>query len=119
MRLCSTASVLSALVAMVCAVDFCAADARAEDAKTSDSGASNSANDPTEPKLTVENWNYYAPSLNNLDGGADNGEARILIPYQINGVQQLFHIDPPIVTNPTAKTRPRTGLGDAQICALP
>jgi hypothetical protein len=26
----------------------------------------NSANDPTEPKLAVENWNYYAPSLNNL-----------------------------------------------------
>ena len=59
-----------------------------------------------------------ARSLNNLNGGADNSEARILIPYQINGVQQLFHIDPPIVTNPTAKTGPRTGLGDAQIYNL-
>ncbi len=79
---------------------------------------SNSANDPTEPRLTLEYWNYYAPSLNNLNGGAENGEGRILIPYQINGVQQLFHIDPPIVTNPTAKTGPRTGLGDAQIYNL-
>jgi hypothetical protein len=80
--------------------------------------SNNSANDPTEPRLTVEYWNFYAPSLNNLNGGAENGEGRLLIPYQINGVQQLFHIDPPIVTNPTAKTGPRTGLGDAQIYNL-
>jgi hypothetical protein len=80
--------------------------------------SSNSANDPTEPRLTLEYWNYYAPSLNNLNGGAENGEGRLLIPYQINGVQQFFHIDPPIVTSPTAKTGPRTGLGDAQIYNL-
>jgi hypothetical protein len=80
--------------------------------------SNNSANDPTEPRLTLEYWNYYAPSLNNLNGGAENGEGRILIPFQINGVQQLFHIDPPIVTNPTAKTGPRTGLGDTQIYNL-
>jgi hypothetical protein len=99
----------------------------ADDATTSDGAqgsfdaerkSNNSANDPTEPRLTLEYWNYYAPSLNNLNGGAENGEGRILIPYQINGVQQLFHIDPPVVTNPTAKTGPRTGLGDAQIYNL-
>jgi hypothetical protein len=99
----------------------------ADDATTSDETpasfdaerkSNNSANDPTEPRLTLEYWNYYAPSLNNLNGGAENAEGRILIPYQINGVQQLFHIDPPIVTNPTAKTGPRTGLGDAQIYNL-
>ena len=99
----------------------------ADDATTSDETpasfdaerkSNNSANDPTEPRLTVEYWNYYAPSLNNLNGGAENGEGRLLIPFQINGVQQLFHIDPPIVTNPTAKTGPRTGLGDTQIYNL-
>ena len=78
----------------------------------------NSANNPIEPKLTVEYWNFYAPSLNNLSGDAENGEGRILIPFQINGVQQIFHIDPPVVTNPTAKTGPRTGLGDTQIYNL-
>jgi hypothetical protein len=77
--------------------------------------SSNSANDPTEPRLTVEYWNYYAPSLNNLNGGAENGEGRLLIPFKIDGLQQIFHIDPPIVTNPTAQTGPRTGLGDTQI----
>jgi hypothetical protein len=78
----------------------------------------NSANDPTEPRLTVEYWNFYAPSLHSLNGGAENGEGRLLIPFQIDGVQQLLHIDPPIVTNPTAKSGPRTGLGDTQIYNL-
>jgi hypothetical protein len=117
MRLFKTALALLVLTAST------VADA-ADDATTTDETkagldaerkSNNSANDPTEPRLTLEYWNYYAPSLNNLNGGAENGEARILIPYQINGVQQLFHIDPPIVTNPTAKTGPRTGLGDTQI----
>jgi hypothetical protein len=120
MRLFKTALALLVLTAST------VADA-ADDATTTDETkagldaerkSNNSANDPTEPRLTLEYWNYYAPSLNNLNGGAENGEARILIPYQINGVQQLFHIDPPIVTNPTAKTGPRTGLGDTQIYNL-
>jgi hypothetical protein len=119
-RLFSTALALLVLTAST------VADA-ADDAATSDETQAsfdserknaNSANDPTEPRLTLEYWNYYAPSLNNLNGGAENGEGRILIAYQINGVQQLFHIDPPIVTNPTAKTGPRTGLGDTQIYNL-
>jgi hypothetical protein len=61
----------------------------ADDAMTSDEAQArfdaerkhtNSANDPTEPRLTLEYWNFYAPSLNNLSGGAENGEGRILIP---------------------------------------
>ena len=54
----------------------------------------NSANDPTEPRLTVEYWNFYAPSLHKLNGGAENGEGRILIPFEIEGVQQIMHIVP-------------------------
>jgi hypothetical protein len=120
MRLFNTALALLVLTAST------VADA-ADDATTSDETQAsfdaerkdaNSANNPIEPKLTVEYWNFYAPSLNNLSGDAENGEGRILIPFQINGVQQIFHIDPPVVTNPTAKTGPRTGLGDTQIYNL-
>ena len=110
MRLFNTALALLVLTAST------VADA-ADDATTPDETqasfdaerkSSNSANDPTEPRLTLEYWNYYAPSLNKLNGGAENGEGRLLIPFQIDGVQQIFHIDPPVVTNPTAKTGPRT-----------
>jgi hypothetical protein len=103
---------------------ICAVAAHADNVETSDdadaSGSSeesgsNAANNPAEPKFTLQYWNYYAPSLNNLSGDAENGQARILIPFKVAGVQQIMHIDPPIVTNPTATSGPRTGLGDTQI----
>jgi hypothetical protein len=104
MRLCSRALVLSGLI-------VCAAEARAD----SSSSDSNSANNPVEPKLTLEYWNYYALSLNRLNGDAENGEGRVLIPFKVNGIQQVFHVDPPIVTAPAATSGPHTGLGDTQI----
>jgi hypothetical protein len=118
MRLCSTVLVLFGLSVCVCAVD-----ARAEDAKTSassssnssDSSSSNSANDPTEPRLTLEYWNYYAPSLNQLNGDAENGILRALIPFTVGGIQQEMHVIPSLVTAPAATSGPRTGLGDTQI----
>src|ERR1700751_4028832 len=120
MRLFNT--VLALFVLTASTVADAADDATPRDEKKASFDAerksNNSANDPTEPRLTLEYWNYYAPSLNNLNGGAENGEGRILIPFQINGVQHLFHIDTPIVKNPTAKTGPRTGLGDMQIYNL-
>ena len=94
MRLCSRALVLSGLI-------VCAAEARAD----SSSSDSNSANNPVEPKLTLEYWNYYALSLNKLNGGAENGEGRVLIPFKVNGIQQVFHIDPPVVTAPARDKR--------------
>jgi hypothetical protein len=103
MRVCSRALVLLGLI-------VCAAEARADD-----SSDSNSSNNPVEPKLTLEYWNYYALSLNQLNGGAENGEGRVLVPFTVNGIQQVFHIDPQVVTAPAATTGPRTGLGDAQI----
>jgi hypothetical protein len=117
---------LNAALALLVLTASTVADA-ADDATTSDEAQAsdnaerkdtNSANNPIEPRLTLEYWNYYAPSLNNLNGGAENGIGRLLIPFQIDGVQQLFHTIPPIVTNPTAKTGPRTGLGDTQIYNL-
>ena len=105
MRLCSTVSVLLGLIVTVCATEV----------RADDSSDSNSSNNPVEPKLTLEYWNYYATSLNQLNGYAENGEGRSLIPYTVNGVQQVFHIDPQVVTAPAATTGPRTGQGDAQI----
>jgi len=111
------ALVLSGLLA-------CAVAAQADNAETSvaanasdnsESSGSNAANNPVEPRLTLQYWNYYAPSLNHLNGDAENGEARVLIPFQIAGVQQIMHIVPPLVTHPTTTNGPRTGLGDTQL----
>jgi hypothetical protein len=88
----------------------CTAEARAD----SSGGDSNLANNPVQPKLTLEYWNYYALSLNKLNGDAENGEGRVF-PFKISGVHQEFHIDPQVVTAPAATSGPRTGLGDAQI----
>jgi hypothetical protein len=102
----------------------CATAARADNAETSvdanasdnsESSSSNAANNPVEPRLTLQYWNYYAPSLNQLSGGAETGDPRVLIPFQIAGVQQIMHIVPPVVTDPTTTSGPRTGLGDTQI----
>jgi hypothetical protein len=89
----------------------------AGDTSTADhaSGDANSANNPVEPRFTLEYWNYYSPVLNNIDGTAENGLGRILIPFKIGDVQQHFHIIPPVTTNPTATRGQRTGLGDMQI----
>jgi hypothetical protein len=111
------ALVLSGLIA-------CAVPAHADNAETSvaanpsddsESSGSNAANNPAEPRFTLQYWNYYAPSLNDVNGDAENGEARVLIPFKIAGIQQIGHINLPIVTNPTATGGPRTGLGDTQI----
>jgi len=78
-------------------------------------GSSNAANSPTEPRLTFQYWNYYAPYLNENSNWAENGIGRILIPFQIDGIQQIFHIIPPVVTDPNSIRGPRTGLGDIQL----
>src|SRR5579859_2702935 len=80
-----------------------------------ETSSSNAANNPAEPRFTLQYWNYYAPSLNELGGGAENGALRSLIPFTIAGVQQILHINPSVVTNPTATSGPRTGLGDTQL----
>jgi hypothetical protein len=94
-------------------LSLCAAVARAEE--DSDSANSNAANNPVEPRLTLQYWNYYAPSLSDVNGGAENGIGRVLIPFRIAGIQQIMHIDPSVVTNPIAKSGPRSGLGDTQL----
>jgi hypothetical protein len=53
--------------------------------------------------------------LNQLNGDAENGIARVLIPFTVGGIQQEMHVIPSIVTAPAATSGPRTGLGDTQI----
>jgi hypothetical protein len=89
--------------------------AQADNVATSGEADANAANNPAEPRFALQYWNYYAPSLSDLGGGAENGVVRSIIPFQIDGIQQILHINPPIVTNPTAMSGPRTGLGDTQI----
>jgi hypothetical protein len=38
-----------------------------------------------------------------------------LIPFKVEGIQQIFHIVPTVVTDPNAISGPRTGLGDIQL----
>jgi hypothetical protein len=86
------------------------------DPPTSDSsGDMVAALSPVEPRLTFQYWNYYAPPLNEKSGDADNGLGRILIPFQVDGIQQILNIFPPVVTDPNAISGPRTGFGDLQI----
>jgi hypothetical protein len=117
MRICGVIVILSAL--LICAVAAGADDVeRSDQTKTEGEPASsdsNAANNPAEPLFTLQYWNYDAPSLNNVNGNAENGEAKAIIPFTIAGVQQIMHIIPSLVTNPTATSGPRTGLGDTQI----
>jgi hypothetical protein len=66
MRLFNTALALLCLI--VCTVADAADDATRSDGAQASFDAerknANSANDPTEPRLTLEYWNFCAPSLN-------------------------------------------------------
>jgi hypothetical protein len=77
--------------------------------------SNNAANSPTEPRLTFQYWNYYAPYLHDNSNWAENGTGRILIPFQVDGVQQIFHVVPTVVTDPNSISGPRTGFGDLQL----
>src|SRR5262245_21960569 len=83
--------------------------AAAASGQSDDSGSgtgSNSANNPVEPRITAQYWNYYSPSLRYLDDQAENGIGRILIPFQIAGVQQIMHVNPTVVSDPTRTRGP-------------
>jgi hypothetical protein len=87
------------------------------DPPLSDSNATNASNSATEPRLTLQYWNYY-PTFNAANGDALNGAGRLLIPFKVDGIQQIFHILPSVATDPNSISGPRTGLGDAQIYNL-
>jgi hypothetical protein len=82
------------------------------DPPTDTNDSNNKANSPTEPKLTFQYWNYYAPYLHDNSNWAENGIGRILIPFQVDGIQQILHVEPAVVTDPNSIRGPRTGFGD-------
>ena len=85
-----------------------------QDPPTDTNDSNNAANSPTEPRLTFQYWNYYAPYLHDNNNWAENGIGRVLIPFQVDGVQQIFHVVPTVVTDPNSISGPRTGFGDLQ-----
>jgi hypothetical protein len=73
-------------------------------------------------RLTADRAEVYFPILeflrtylNENSNWAESGFGRILIPFQVDGIQQIFHIDPPVVTDPNSIRGPRIGLGDIQL----
>jgi hypothetical protein len=89
-------------------------DKRDPPASGDTNGSNNAANSPTEPRLTFQYWNYYAPILHDNSNWAENGIGRVLIPFQVDGVQQIFHVVPSVVTDPNSISGPRSGFGDLQ-----
>jgi hypothetical protein len=87
------------------------------DAPLSDSSAANAANSATEPRLTFQYWNYY-PTFNGKSDDTENGTGRILIPFKIDSIQQIFHIIPSVASDPNATSGPRTGFGGLQFYNL-
>jgi hypothetical protein len=91
----------------------------AASSEESNSAAINAANNPTTPKLTIEAQDYWMPSLYGL-GGHDGslGLQRNLIPIKTFGVQNIFHVILPVVTNPSPPGGPQTGIGGLQLYNL-
>jgi hypothetical protein len=86
-------------------------------APLSDSSAANAANSATEPRLTFQYWNYY-PTFNGKSDNTESGTGRILIPFKVDGIQQIFHIIPTVASDPDATSGPRTGFGGLQFYNL-
>jgi len=87
------------------------------DAPLSDSSAANAANSATEPRLTFQYWNYY-PTFNGKSDNTESGTGRVLIPFKVDGIQQIFHIIPTVASDPSASSGPRTGFGGLQFYNL-
>ena len=77
----------------------------------------NAANNPAHPLLTVDLWNYFAPSPEGFPGRIGNqGLLRLAVPIDAFGVHQFLRTILPI--NTTASVQgggPNTGVGDLTI----
>ncbi len=47
--------------------------------------------------------------------GPRTASVGVSIPFQVDGVQQIFHVVPSVVTDPNSISGPRTGFGDLQL----
>src|SRR3984957_17121063 len=76
----------------------------------------NAANNPAHPLLTVDLWNYFAPSPEGFPGRIGNqGLLRLAVPIDAFGVHQFLRTILPINTTASVQGGPNTGVGDLTI----
>jgi hypothetical protein len=78
----------------------------------SEADSTNAATNPATPKLTLQAWDNWLPRPSGTGGRGGNALlSRNIIPVKTFGVMNLFHVEEPIVTNPTVPGGTQTGLG--------
>jgi hypothetical protein len=76
----------------------------------------NAANNPAHPLLTVDLWNYFAPSPEGFPGRIGNqGLLRLAVPIDAFGLHQFLRTILPINTTASVQGGPNTGVGDLTI----
>src|ERR1700751_4043732 len=76
----------------------------------------NAANNPAHPLLTVDLWNYFAPSPEGFPGRVGNqGLLRLAVPIDAFGLHQFLRTILPINTTASVQGGPNTGVGDLTI----
>jgi hypothetical protein len=84
----------------------------ASTAADSDSDATNAATNPATPKLTLQAWDNWVPRASGTGGrGGNTLLSRNIIPVKTFGVMNLFHVEEPIITDPTVPGGTETGVG--------
>jgi hypothetical protein len=76
----------------------------------------NAANNPAHPLLTVDLWNYFAPSPEGFPGRIGNqGLLRVSVPIDAFGLHQFLRTILPINTTASVQGGPNTGVGDLTV----
>jgi hypothetical protein len=82
-------------------------------AASSESDSTNAATNPTTPKLTFQAWDNWVPRASGAGGrGGNTLLSRNIIPVKTFGVMNLFHVEQPVITDPTVPGGTETGVGD-------
>ena len=83
------------------------------DSGSSEANDTNAANNPAHPLLTVDLWNYFAPSPEGFPGGISNQSLlRIAVPINVFGLHQLVRTFLPIDTTASGQG---AGVGDLTV----
>src|ERR1700731_5280317 len=83
---------------------------------SSEANDTNAANNPAHPLLTVDLWNYFAPSPEGFPGRIGNqGLLRLAVPIDAFGLHQFLRTILPINTTASMQGGPNTGVGDLTV----
>jgi hypothetical protein len=83
------------------------------DSGSSEANDTNAANNPAHPLLTVDLWNYFAPSPEGFPGGISNQTLlRVAVPINAFGLHQLVRTFLPIDTTASGQG---AGVGDLTV----